>query len=309
LFALSLTLLGACGSKESTEAAPAQVQQAGADEERSASAQRPARGKHRNKKRRGSRGAELCGELECSPDQRTKIDEIFTRRRGERKPRPDHTEANQALAAAFRGDAFSAEDVNTYREAAKPASDRGAKQLEIMAALHAELTPEQRSTLAGKIETDGFMSGRWRSANEKERRGAEADPETLAKRAQHRAERLCEPVTCTPQQLESVTGILAEAQSKDAETPEPPDARQTLAAAMRSETFDAEALGNQLASSGERRELQPEVLVAIHGALDPAQRETLAAKIEKDGLRALMGRGRPDHRAGKMARRGKGRRN
>jgi Spy/CpxP family protein refolding chaperone len=108
-------------------------------------------------KRRELRVEVVCARLECSDQQRTQIAEIMS----EAKPRSQAKrepmkQAREKLAAAFRSDDFSEEDMDAFK-AGGAALMQGHMQArgETIARVHGVLTPEQREKVASKIEQHG----------------------------------------------------------------------------------------------------------------------------------------------------------
>ena len=100
----------------------------------------------------------FCEPLACSEDQQTQLAAAFAGAHEARKdaPKPDMS----GFAAAFRADELEASTLVELMQAAK--QEHGGERLEGMSSalseVHAILTPEQRSTVADKIEAEGLHS-------------------------------------------------------------------------------------------------------------------------------------------------------
>lgn len=289
----------ACDTAEPTDTAqPSEAQQiedegdADAPEELAA---REHRG-HHGKRMHGNPAEHLCARLGCSDEQRTSIEALFERPKGER---PDDSAAKKALADAFRSDKFSEADLEAFASAAHGGRGGKAKHVETLAALHGILTPEQRAKMADEIaQRGGFGKDRGPRGD---KGGKFADHDKSGKFVEHKVDKLCAAVECSDDQRKKIAAIVGQAK---AERPEPQsDAhRQILADAMRSETFDAAAVQKQLeaegGAAGGRHAARHESLVAIHDVLTPEQRNRVADRIEAEGPGALLG-GHGKHRRGR----------
>ena len=286
LFA-AVALTAACDSAEPSDTAQpseAQEQQDDADDDEDADALAREHGGRHGKGRHGPPGDQLCDTVGCTDEQRAEIDALFERERdGER---PDDSAANEALAKAFRSDKFSAADLEAYKAATRGKHDRLDEHVEKMAALHGILTAEQRTALADDIAENGFMRhGKGRHEGKRDKKG------DGSKFVEHKVEKLCEPLSCTDDQVKKLTAIVSQAKAERPEKDE--GAHEALADAMRAETFDSAAVKKQLEASKARHAERGEMVVAIHGVLTAEQRDEIADDIENEGPGALMGhRGR-----------------
>ncbi|MEZ4428942.1 MAG: Spy/CpxP family protein refolding chaperone [Nannocystaceae bacterium] len=264
----------------------------------------------------------LCGLVSCSEDQQAKIGELLASHRGARHhERPDHdrdalSQVNADLAAKFRADALSTGDLAAYRLATSQtkgarADGKGA----LLLGLHGLLTPAQRSTLATEIEARGGhglfgMGGHRRMGGDHE--GAEHKG---GKRHGFGLQRICKKIECTDQQLAQIRDLV-EAQrgpSEGAPRDELGAANKALAAAFATDGFsqaDIDRHHEAMQRVHEAHEQQMDALIVqVHALLTPDQRELVAHKIERRGLRALMGgkhgkHGKHGKRHGKRGRHG-----
>jgi Spy/CpxP family protein refolding chaperone len=281
LFA-AMALTAACDSAEPSDTAQpseAQEQQDDADDEELAQE----RGDRHGKGRHGDPGDQLCETVGCTDQQRAEIDALFEREHD--RERPDDSAANQALAKAFRSDAFSPADLEAYKTATRGKDDRIDEHVEKMEALHGILTAEQRVAFADEIAENGFM----RHGGGKGRHDGKFDKKADgSKFVAHKVEKLCEPLACTDDQVTKLTAIVSQAK---AERPEKDEGahHKALADAMRAETFDSAAVKKQLEAGKARHAERGEMVVAIHTVLTAAQRDKVADQIETEGPGALIG--------------------
>jgi Spy/CpxP family protein refolding chaperone len=249
----------------------------------------------------------LCGEIECSDEQREAIGDLLADAKSHGSDNgPDGDARHQALADAFRGETFDAAALPQPSEGMHEA--HRTEMATMIVGVHALLTPEQRETIADKIEAGDRMPLLGRHG--KHHGDHEFDP---AKHAEHKVERLCELVTCTEAQVEQLATIFTDAL---AELPprEPPKVDEAMkskvAAAFRTETLalaDVEALLDAARPAKPRPEMR-ELLVAVHAVLTPEQRGVLADKIAEHGPHALVGgKGKHGKKHGK-GKHGKGKR-
>lgn len=179
--------------------------------------------------------------------------------------------------------------------------------LEMAAQLHAILTPEQRATLAARIEADGPMMfghrgkrgygdkmgkrGRHHDAGEGE---AKLDP---VARAAKKVDHVCELVTCTDDQRTRLSATFEDIREEHMVEGDKPDFAP-FADAFRAETFDAEALrANMSAREAEHEARALEHIKAfaatiaeIHDILTPEQRRLVADQITAHGIRGMFGK-------------------
>jgi Spy/CpxP family protein refolding chaperone len=261
--------------------------------------------------------ARVCEALSCSPEQQTQIEQLFAARpRHERgHDREGRAEANAALATAFRSDGLSASDLQAYREATRrDGDDKAAGMTELATGVHAVLTPEQRSQLGTMIaERGAFLFGGKGGKHAKHAKHAkpfEGGKAGAEERHARRAAKLCEKLSCTEAQVPRVQAALAKLQK-----PERDDtAQRALGEAFATDGFgagDVDTYLTALAARGDAHRDQMEtVALELHGILDADQRATVADKIERRGLSAVVG-GRKGKRhgkrhGGKKGRRGRG---
>lgn len=248
-------------------------------------APRPALGSHRGK---GHKLERLCEKLECTDDQRARIEGLADRLWAERpEPTGDRDAANRALAKAFGGAGFSTADLQAFHAAMGPDADElDALLVEAVVELHGILVAEQRATLAEKIERHGlpFVGGR---GGRHGKRGGDD-------RGAERVERLCGTIACTEDQQVRITALV-QARPEPGEVPEAD--RVALAGAFRGESLDDDAVNVYLDAAAKVRAADRAAMearvVELHGLLTAEQRATLAARIAEDGPRALglLGKG------------------
>lgn len=260
----------------------------------------------------------LCAKLECSEAQAAAISELFVSRH-ENRDRADHqarraarAEANKVIADAFRAADFDP----AVLDRAKPERDRSDHQARMLAfatELHGILTPEQRATLADKIEARGPMflgrhHGKKHRAKKhrgnkhrgKAKRGdkAKRDP---AERLARKVDRFCAPVSCTDEQKTQLSATFeavhqAHRDARAERRADKPDFT-ALADAFRAETLDeaklrahmVEAREHMQERKADHRQQFGNVVAEIHDVLTAEQRAIVADKIETKGLRAAMG--------------------
>lgn len=258
---------------------------------------------------KGHKLERLCEKLECTDDQRVRIEGLADRLWTERpEPAGDVDAANRALAKAFGGDAFSTTDLQAFRTAVGPDVDEmDALLVEAVGELHGILDAEQRAQLAEKIERHGlpFAGGR----------GPRHDGPRGEDRAAELAQRLCGAITCTDEQAARIASLV-QARPEPGQVPKAD--REALAGAFRGESLSDDAVNAYLDAAakvraGDRAAMEARV-VELHGLLTPQQRATLAERIAEDGPRALGLLGKGPHgphgkkhgRGGKKGRRGPG---
>jgi len=236
----------------------------------------------------------LCEKLACTDAQRVRIEGLAARLWSERpEPTGDRGAANQALARAFGGDAFSTADLQAFHAAAGPDSEEmDALLVEAVGELHGILDTTQRATLADKIEKRGlpFMGG-----GHGKRHDGERDEDRSAKRAA----RLCEKLACAEDQQARIVELV----QKRPEPGQVPQAdREALAQAFRGESLSDDAVNAYLDAAAKARVADRAALdaqaVELHGLLTPTQRATLAERIAEDGPRALGLSGKGHHGKG-----------
>ncbi|MCX4240032.1 Spy/CpxP family protein refolding chaperone [Paraliomyxa miuraensis] len=260
----------------------------------------------------GDKLMRLCDKLECTDDQRTRIeglaDRLAPNLRGERA-KGDVDAANEALADAFAGDGLTAAALEAWRTTAWPEPGARADALApAVVELHGILDPTQREALAEKIERHGlpFAGGRGNKWEGKRggKRGHDRDDEALADRAAHEAAKVCGPLSCSEQQQEELAAVLQE-RPEPAEVSQ--DARAALADAFRGDGLSDAAVRAYLDAAAEARVQEHAAMdaqvVAIHELLTAEQRGLVAERIREDGPRGLglhAGRdgGKKKHRRG-----------
>ncbi len=254
----------------------------------------------------------LCAEIECSDAQREAIADLLADARG---PRPDHDARKaefEALATAFRADTL---DLAALPQPPEPGEHK-AELAKMIVGLHDLLTPEQRETIATKIEQDGPMAflghhGPGHHGKRGGKHGKRGDVEGKrfdpAAKAERKVERLCGVVSCSEEQSEALTTIFTDhvADKAPRERPEPDTAAlASFADAFRAEQLDAATVEGMLDAMRPQADARPnpgELLVAVHGVLTPEQRDLLADKMLEEGPRALLGgkrHGKRGHRRG-----------
>ncbi len=271
----------------------------------------------------------LCSELDCTETQATQIAELLAKKHesrdeGDREARKTERDAaNKVLADAFRADVFDA----SVLARAKPDRhrDHEAHMLAMATELHALLTPEQRATLADKIQQDGPMFFVGKRGHGKHGEGPHGDkhPDKVdgphgdpAERVAGQVQHLCEKVICTAEQQAQLTELFtSEHQARHADKKQRPEADfSAVAALFRADTLDAAKLAETMAAAkadheqrkAERDKGLAEHLASVHAILTPEQRAVLADLIEDKGLHALMGGKHGKH--GKRGKHGKDRR-
>lgn len=272
-------------------------------------------GKHGKHGKHGEMMVEhLCGEITCTDDQREAIGELLAQAKPPHGPEGDEREAHhEALADAFRADTF---DVAALPQ---PSAEQHAGHITDMATmivgLHDLLTPEQRETMAAKIEGEGpiglFGGGRGGRHGKHHGEGGpdeieHADKPDPAVHAERKVERLCELVTCTTAQVEQLETIFTDALAQFS-PPEPPkvdDAvKARFAAAFRADALALADVEPLLAAARPgkppKHEQIGKLLAAVHEVLTPEQRELVADKIAEHGPHALMGGKGPHGSKGK----------
>lgn len=261
----------------------------------------------------------LCSELECTEAQATKIAELFaakheSRDDGDRDADREarevaRAEHNKTIAAAFRADTFDP----SVLDRAKP--DREGEHAERMIAfateLHAILTPEQRAKLADKVADGGpmfFIGKHGKHHGEGPHKdgprgdgphkdGPHGNP---SERVAEHVGKLCEKVTCTPEQQTQLTQLFTaahEARRVAHEGREAPPDSSAVADLLRADTLDAAKLRAVMDAGkaeheqrkAERDKAFGDIVVQVHAILTPEQRAVVAGLIETDGVHALMG--------------------
>lgn len=263
-----------------------------------APAEAPASDDRTHRTGRGHGGAKklirLCEKLECTDEQLVRIAALTERLKPERDERlkGDVVAANQALAEAFRGDAFAVADLEAWRAAAKPVGEEGALA-PVVVELHGILEADQRDVLAQKIERHGLPFAGGKGKHHRGRKHGR-DDEAGAERAAHKAARLCVPLSCAPEQEQQIAAVL-QARPERPEVPEA--ARLALAEAFRGASLSEAAVRAYLDAAAETRAQHQATkhaqIVAVHALLTPEQRATLADRVQQDGPRALgLGKGK-----------------
>lgn len=221
----------------------------------------------------------LCAKLECTDEQRGRIEGLAQRLKAERpEPAGDRDAANRALAQAFGGHAFSVGDLQAWHAAAGRDADASHAALaEAVGELHGLLDAEQRATLAEKIERRGlpFLGGG-------------AGGKHHGKGSEKRAARLCEAVACTGDQEARIAALL-QAPPEAGQVPQAE--REALARAFRGESLPEAAVTAYLDAAAKARAEQRAALdakaVELHALLTPEQRAILVGRIAAKGPKAL----------------------
>ncbi len=260
----------------------------------------------------------LCGEIECSDDQRESIAELLAANKPERGPEGEGREDFQrALADAFRAETFDLAALPKPDDQEAHEAHRTQMATTIVG-LHDLLTAEQRELIAAKIEAGGPMGllghGPGMRGHGKRGEGERGQEGDAAKHAELEVERLCATLTCTEAQVEELGSIFTDAMAELA-PPEPAkvdDALETrFAAAFRADALalaDVEALLDATRPAKPPRPAMDELLVSIHAVLTPEQRGLLADEIAERGPHAIFGgKGKHGHEGehGKRGHKGK----
>ncbi len=292
---LAALALAACDS-ESEDPSEARLAELDADDELD-EPEAPEEGRHR-KHHRAHEGpsADICEAIACTDAQKEQVKAIFARpEHSEREhgERPDLSSAHEALAKAFASSDFGDAELRAWTEQLPDRPDRKSHHFDAMSELHTILAPEQRTALADKVLEGEVFAGRGDRHRKHDRSGGE---EHESRRLEH----FCEPLDCTDAQKAELSGIFAK---MHASRPDPHVRKDAIAAAFRSDTFDADALRESCehdpaASAGP--------MLEVHAVLTPQQRMLVAERIAEHGPRALMGKGGRHHGKGKH--RGKGKR-
>ncbi len=144
----------------------------------------------------GKRIERLCSKVECTDEQRTillaQAAELHPAPKGDREARKaERKAANAALATAFRGDSFSAADLEGFGADAKAKHEakRGAKSA-MLIALQEVLTDEQRAVVADMIAERGLSSvvGGKRGKHSKRGHHGNRGPDGKRGRGKHRGD-------------------------------------------------------------------------------------------------------------------------
>lgn len=255
----------------------------------------------------------LCAALDCSDAQAEQLAKLMPA-----MPHRDHpdaatfTAANAALADAYRAGDFDADALSAWREAVHDGDAKPKLTAETVLAVHAALDAKQRSTLADMLAAHGprglFGGGHGegkRGGHGKGKRDGEAggkhDPAMFAAKM---AEKTCEPLSCSDEQLQQITAIFADAKGN---RPERSDTDAAFADAFRGASLDAGLVRAYLAGLDAAHEAhasgREQAAVAVHHVLTADQREIVAAKIATDGPHALMG-GKHGKHGGKHGKKG-----
>ncbi len=251
----------------------------------------------------------LCGELNCSDEQRVGIEDLVRDLRPDGPPDFGAMSADkQALADAFRADTLDPEVlIRGAGQAKEQARKMKGAVADGLVGVHAILRPEQRAILADRIERRGarWIGGRGRGKKHGRRgkRGARrgdggehhaAGPGHAVKPAASTIERLCERVSCTEDQAAEIKELV----TRDFPTSAGDERiriNAALARAFRGEGFgpsDVEAHMKAVEALRTKRATDRKAkMVAVHGVLTPEQRAIVADRIEEFGLRGFMGHG------------------
>ncbi len=99
----------------------------------------------------------LCKDITCAPDQEEALTVVLLDLNVRRGQAPDA--ARTALATAIRGDSLSAEAVTTFLDAASADREASTKANDaVWLALHAALSPEQRTTMSETVRDRGLQA-------------------------------------------------------------------------------------------------------------------------------------------------------
>lgn len=256
----------------------------------------------------------LCAALECSDAQAEQLAKLLPA-----MPHRDHPDAsafaaaNAALADAYRAGDFDADALDAWREAVHDGDAKPKLTAESVLAIHAALDAKQRGTVADMLTAHGphgllgggHGGGKRGGGHGKGKRDGEAggkhDPAMFAAKM---AEKTCEPLSCSAEQLQQITGIFADAKGS---RPERGDTDTAFADAFRGASLDAGTVRAYLAGLDAAHEThasrREQTAVAVHHVLTADQREIVAAKIATEGPHALMG-GKHGKHGGKHGKRG-----
>lgn len=237
-----------------------------------------ARGPHGGPGRMLGMLSKVCEQVSCSEDQRTELEGIAAGLQPDEAARAKHQAQAKAhhekLADAFEADPFDADAVAEVKVEKKAV--RAAKTVQMTKALakaHGVFSAEQRSQLAGMVETFGpMMLGGPRGPGKP---GGGDASKWRDKKAERGAARLCETVECTADQEQQIAAALADAMGTgDAPGQAERDAmRDSIVAALQAETLGgarATALIEKFHALQEAR--HPDglaVLDELHGILSP----------------------------------------
>ena len=246
----------------------------------------PQEGRHsKHGKRGGSHegpSAEICAAIACTDAQQEQVKTIFARpeqgERPEHGERPDLSAADAALAKAFATPDFGEADLRAWSEQLPARPDRSSHRFDAMSELHTILSAEQRTALAEKVSAGEVFAGRGEGHRKHERSDAD---EHKGRRLEH----FCEPLDCSDAQKSKLAEVFA---NRHESRPDPQSRKDAIAAALQSDTFDADALRE---SCEHDPAASASSVVEVHAVLTPEQRAVIAERIAEHGLRALMGKG------------------
>jgi Spy/CpxP family protein refolding chaperone len=311
LIPLALTL-GACDTDEQVARSGDAPEDTAALEHPNADEADPHPGDHHRFRGPGMMIDRLCGELDCTADQRAEIEDLARDLRPEGPFFKDRGTAQRAVADAFRAETLDTEALRTQvRSFEKHADVLKGTMTDALVGLHGILTPEQRAAAADIIEKRGpmFMRGHGKHGKHGKhvkhgkhgKRHAKGAPDMQA-RADHMVERLCEKVSCTGDQAAQIKAAVTERRTAD--KAEHGAVGEKLAAAFRSDSFGPEEVQVLIAAKEEkmrtRAERHLEKVAAVHALLTPDQRAVIADEIAEHGPRGFMGghggHGRGHHR-------------
>ncbi|MCA9660169.1 MAG: Spy/CpxP family protein refolding chaperone [Myxococcales bacterium] len=141
----------------------------------------------------GKRIDKLCAKVECTDEQRATLEAKAAAAHEARVADRDahkeaKTAAKQALAQAFRGDSFSAADVDGFKGSMESMHGAKASDMEAMILdLQALFTAEQRGVLADKIEKHGVgaLMGKHGKHGKRGKHGKKGERGEHGKRGKH----------------------------------------------------------------------------------------------------------------------------
>lgn len=259
-------------------------------------------GRHPGRHARGP-AARLCARVECTPDQRARIDALANDLREDHRksdPAVHRVQAN-ALAEAFRAETLDPAvltRIHAQREEQRTAHESAMESFFV--GVHGVLSPEQRETLAQVVETRG-MRGLARRGHDKRGHGKRGHGRrSHGKRGGHgrhgdathrdpeaKLDRLCDRLDCGPEQREALTDLATQAATARPDPGAFESVNRELADAIRGDRLTAQQLRHYRAAvrqiAGKDIDRMSTLIVRFHAILTPEQRQALASRIESDG--------------------------
>ncbi len=264
------------------------------------SGKRGRRGDGEHRRAGGSPVARLlheADELELTEAQHATVEKLQRELRPAPGARDDQKAARDELLAGVRAGKIDPQKLDARRaDEDKAQAARHAKELEVLGALHAALSPAERKALVARLREQ--QGPRDAHATEKVGKGApHGDPTGFATK---RAERLTKQLELDPAQQKKLEAWVAKdrpeattPQAKQAERDEARRRVEALWSAFEADTFDPKKLEPlPTAPRGKSRAARElEFLAGLLPILRPDQRERLAASMEKKYEH--RGQGRP----------------